>query len=70
MTSKPDGSMAFAMPTGKEIAAWNALPRDEQLARLRQECSHPDCDILTGESMAEILALALERAARKQHGGV
>jgi len=70
MTRKPDDSMAFAMPTSNEIAAWNALPRDEQLARLRQECSHPDCDIVIGESMAEILALAQERAARKQHAGV
>jgi hypothetical protein len=70
MTRKPNDSMSFAMPTGGDIAAWNALSREEQLALLRQECAHPDCDIVTGESMAEILALAQERAARKQHAGV
>ncbi len=70
MTRKPDDSMAFAMPTSEDIAAWNALSREEQLAHLRQECAHPDCDIAVDDSMADILALAQERVARKQHAGV
>jgi hypothetical protein len=70
MTGKPNDSMAFAMPSTEDIAAWNALSREEQLNRLRQECAHPDCDIVVEDSMADILALAKERAARKQHAGV
>jgi hypothetical protein len=70
MTDQTDDSMAFAMPSPEEIAAWNALSREEQLARLRQEFAHPDCDIVIDDSMADILALAKARAARKQHAGV
>jgi hypothetical protein len=70
MSDTPTESMAFAMPTAEDIAAWNALSREEQLALLREECSHPDCDIIIGDGMAEILALAQERAARKQHAAV
>jgi predicted Fe-S protein YdhL (DUF1289 family) len=62
--------MAFAMPTAEEIAAWNMLSREEQLAILREECSHPDCEIITSDTMADILAIARERAARKQHAAV
>ncbi|MGO8954431.1 MAG: hypothetical protein ACLPWS_17080 [Rhodomicrobium sp.] len=70
MTERTDDSMAFAMPTGEDIAAWSALSREEQLAPLRQECAHPDCDAVIDDSMAGILALAKERAAQKQHAGV
>jgi hypothetical protein len=70
MTERTDGNMAFAMPTGEEITAWNALSREEQLARLRKECAHPDCDVIVDDSMADILALAKERVARKQHAAV
>jgi hypothetical protein len=67
MTERTGDSMASAMPTGEEIAAWNALSREEQLIRLRKECAHPDCDVIVDGSMADILALAKERAARKRH---
>ena len=70
MTERADESMAFAMPTGEDIAAWNALSREEQLTRLRKECAHPDCDVIVDDSMADILALAKERVARKQHAPV
>lgn len=70
MIERTDGSMAFAMPTGEDIAEWNALSREEQLARLRKEFAHPDCDVIVGDSMAGILALAKERVARKQHAPV
>jgi hypothetical protein len=70
MTDRTDDSMAFAMPSREEIAAWNALSREEQLARLRQECAHPDCDAVIDDSMADILALAKARAARKHRAGV
>jgi hypothetical protein len=55
-----------ATPADQDVAAWNALSRSEQLARLRAECAHPDCDTISGDSMASILALAQERVAQKQ----
>jgi hypothetical protein len=70
MTGKTTDSMAFAMPTGEDIAVWNTLSREEQLARLRKECAHPDCDAISDDSMADILALAKERVAQKQHAPV
>ena len=70
MTERTDGSMAFAMPTGEDIAVWNALSREEQTARSRIECAHPDCDAVVDGCMADILALAKERVARKQHAPV
>lgn len=63
MTEITGDSMAFATPTGEEIATWNALSRQEQLARLRKECAHPDGDVIVDDSMAGILALAKERVA-------
>ena len=70
MTTKTTDSMAFAMPTGEDIAVWNALSREDQLARLRKECAHPDCDTISDDSMADILALAKKRVAQKQHAPV
>jgi hypothetical protein len=70
MTERTGDNMAFAMPTGEDTATWNALSREEQLARLRKECAHPDCDVVVDDSMADILALAKERVARKQHARV
>jgi hypothetical protein len=60
--------MPSATPTEAEIAAWNDLPREEQLRRLRQALTHPDCGIASSDSMADILALAQRRAADRRHG--
>lgn len=43
-------------PTEAELAEWNALSREEQVNRYREALSHPDCDIVTETTMAEILA--------------
>ena len=59
--------MPSATPSDEDIAAWEKLSREEQLERLRQELAHPDCDLITTNTMADILALARQRAARKQH---
>jgi len=58
--------MPSATPSDEDIAAWEKLSREEQLERLRQELAHPDCDLITTNTMADILALARQRAARKQ----
>ena len=55
-------------PTEAELEAWNALTRDEQLARYRESLADPDCDRISGASMAEILAEARERVAARKRG--
>jgi hypothetical protein len=54
--------MPSATPTEEEIRIWQALPRDEQLRRLRAALTHPDCTTVTTASMDEILAEARARA--------
>jgi hypothetical protein len=51
--------MPSAAPTEEEIRVWEALPRDEQLRRLRAALTHPDCAIATTDTMADIRAEAI-----------
>jgi len=60
--------MPSATPSEADIAAWNDLPRDEQLRRLRQALTHPDCGIASRDTMADILALAQKQASERHHG--
>ena len=55
-------------PTEAELAAWNALTRDEQLARYREYLAHPDGDRVSGASMADVLAEARARVAARGRG--
>lgn len=55
-------------PTEAELSAWNALTRDEQLARYREYLEHPDCQRITDANMAEVLATARERVAARRRG--
>jgi hypothetical protein len=50
-----------ATPSLEEIAAWEALPAEEQLRRLRESFEDPECSRLSNKSMEEILAEALRR---------
>jgi hypothetical protein len=59
-----NGVMPSATPSEAEIAAWRALPRDEQLRRLRLELDHPDCKRVSTASMADIRAEGQALAAR------
>jgi hypothetical protein len=52
--------------TEAELAAWNALTRDEQIARYREYLAQPDCDRISDSTMSEVLAKARERVARKR----
>ena len=60
--------MPSATPTDEEIAAWNELPRDEQLKRYRELFSHPDTMIDCGQTMDEILAEAHRRSDERRVG--
>jgi uncharacterized protein YbaP (TraB family) len=48
--------MPSATPTEEEIAAWQELPRDEQLRRMRQMLTSLDASIPCNTTMAEIWA--------------
>ncbi len=50
--------MPSATPTEDDIRKWDALPRDEQLRRLRAALTHPDCATATPDTMSDILAEA------------
>ena len=58
--------MPSATPTEEEIRAWEALPRDEQLRRLRAVLTHPDCGTPTTDTMGDILAEARARAESRR----
>jgi hypothetical protein len=55
-------------PTEAELAAWNALTRDEQIARYREYLSHPDCERISDATMDDVLAQARARVAARQRG--
>jgi len=59
-----------AAPSEAEIAAWQTLPRDEQLRRLRLVLSHPDCDRVSEATMDDIRAKGQALAARLRDGRV
>ena len=51
-----------------EVAAWNALSRDEQAPHYRDVLADPACDTITNNSMSDILASARQRVAARRHG--
>ena len=67
-TEKPIRVMPSATPTEAEIAAWAALPRDEQVRRYRELFEHPDCNSFTTDTPDDILAAARQRVAARRHG--
>jgi hypothetical protein len=60
--------MPSAAADEAEIAAWNALPRDEQVRRYRDLFASPACHTITNDSMSDILAAARQRVAARRHG--
>jgi len=57
-----------ATPSDAKIFAWQALPRDEQLRRLRLELSHPDCSTVSDATMEEIRVRGQGAAAKFRNG--
>jgi hypothetical protein len=67
MTDTTTRTTLSALPlTEAQLAAWEALTRDEQVARYREYLSHPDCQRVSTASMADVLAEARERVARRR----
>jgi hypothetical protein len=56
-----------ATPSNDEVAAWQALSRDEQLRRLQARVTHPDCAAVSDATMSDILSRA-QAAAKLRHG--
>jgi hypothetical protein len=56
-----DVGPAARPPSEAETAAWQALSREEQVRLYREALAHPDCGVVTEDSMAEILARAARR---------
>ena len=67
-TDKPTRVMPSATPTEAEIAAWAALPRDEQVRRYQELFQHPDCNSFTTDTPDDILAAARQRVAARRNG--
>jgi hypothetical protein len=55
-------------PTEAELAAWQALSRDEQLRRYREALQHADCDTISDASFADVLARARRAVAARRNG--
>ena len=51
-----DTIMPSATPTEDEIAAWQELPRDEQVRRMRRILTSPEASTSCTATMAEIWA--------------
>jgi hypothetical protein len=68
MTDKLTRVMPSATPTEAELAAWDALPRDEQIRRYQEMLRHPDCNNFTMDSADDILAAARQRVAARRNG--
>jgi hypothetical protein len=65
---KTDAMPSALPPSEAELAEWNALTRDEQIARYREFFAHPDCDIFTDETIEEIIAAVRAQAAARRRG--
>ncbi len=55
-------STSWATPTDDDIRAWEALPRDQQLARMRALFDSAECNRLSHRPFAEIIAAARSKA--------
>lgn len=65
-TEKLTDVMPSATPSEEDIRKWEALPRDEQLRRLRAALTHPDCTTATPDSMSDVLAAARSRVDKRR----
>ena len=60
--------MPSAAPSDEDIAAWNALTRDEQLRRMRAYLTHPDCSTPSNSTVEEIVARAQAKIDARKNG--
>lgn len=66
MTDATTRAMPTALPPSEaELAEWQALSREEQLARYRKILLHPDCQRISNTTMNDVRAEAQRRAAHR-----
>jgi hypothetical protein len=53
-------------PTEAELAAWQALSRDEQIARYREALQAPEAGRVSKATMADVLTAARQRVAARR----
>ncbi|CCE01134.1 hypothetical protein [Bradyrhizobium sp. STM 3809] len=53
-------------PSGTELALWQRLSREEQIARYREVLEHPDSLRISGSTTSDVLAKARRRAAGRR----
>ena len=63
-----DSATSWASPTDAEIRDWEALPRDEQIERLRAHFGSPECNTMSARSFSEIVAAARLKARSERNG--
>jgi hypothetical protein len=68
LTNPDTGAMPSATVDEAKVAAWHALPRDEQVRRYRELLSSAACQTIVDDSMSDILAVARDRLAARRHG--
>ena len=67
MTDATTRAMPSALPPSEaELAEWQALSRDQQLARYREVLAHPDCQRISASTMEDIRAEAQRRIAARR----
>jgi hypothetical protein len=67
-TDKPVRVMPSATPTEADLAAWAALPWDEQVRRCQEMFAHPDCNTFTNDTPDDILAAAYHAGLIRSFG--
>lgn len=53
-------------PSEAELADWQALSREEQIARFKEFFAHTDCETCTAETAEDIIAAARQRVAARR----
>lgn len=63
-----DDVMPSATPSAEEIRRWQALPRDEQLARMKSALSRAADGPRSARTMQDIKDSALAKIAQRENG--
>jgi hypothetical protein len=63
-----DHVVLSATPSEEDLRAWEALPREDQLRRLRAALSHPDCATVSAATMKDVLDEAHKGADTRSRG--
>ncbi|MGC2778196.1 MAG: hypothetical protein WA418_21415 [Bradyrhizobium sp.] len=67
MTDATTRSMPSALPPSEaELAEWQSLSREEQIARYREALEHPDSLRISDSSVSDVLAKARQLAASRR----